>query len=317
MANLMIDYYASEYAILKAVYKLSDKLAAEGAELYEQAGFERMRDADNHRYVFVQIIDGLNWEQAYEYLKVFNDKINEIGDEDLTYKYAVLKVLNKFSDEQAKKGLEIYRQLLGKGKSDYYAIKYAALKVFNELNDRKIDKISKAYEQKMNECRNANYADRFVMLKVINNFNDRQSEMAAKVYLDYESKSKEFADEYIRLSLLRESKKIEKLNEEKVREYAQMFYKELQSGKSKIYAHGYVLLRIENYNEAKARLIAEALEKEMKSEEKHAGPMVIDDMSELEARLLEPEKYNILSEATKRQHNSPDVNDEPEFKKKR
>ena len=255
---LMIDHYASEYANLKVVYKFSEERAREGAEIYEEKYFDEGEGEEyTHRYTLLQLVYGFNFEQADRYMSMYVKKDYNIKDKSLAHEYVFLRIINHFNDEQAKKALEIYKVKIREGKSEHYAIKYAALKVLEELSDRKIEEISRIYEQNMEETHDANYSGKYAMLKVINNFDDKQADIGAKIYrrncIDWQDDE---INEYIKLRILMEEGKIRKLSKKELREYVRLFTKELMSGKSEIYAHEYVLLKIKKYDDSKAKLMA-------------------------------------------------------------
>lgn len=266
---IMIDYYASEYANLKVIYKFSEERAREGAEVYENIYLEEGEGEEySHRYTLLYLVYGFNYDQASKYMRMYMKKDYKIKDESYAHEYIFLKVFNYFNDEQANEALEIYKMKVKEGKSEHYAIKYAALKVLDKLSDRKIEEISRIYEQKIEETHDANYSSKYAMLKIINNFNDKQADIGAKIYkINYDEcqDDEDKIDEHIRLKILMEEGKIRRLSKKELREYVRLFIKELNSGRSKIYAHEYVLLKIKNYDDSKAKLMAKMYTREITS----------------------------------------------------
>ena len=261
---IQIDHYAYEYANLKIVHNFDDEQAKRGAELYEEATGNGEGEGLSHLFVMVQMIDGFNMQQAYDYISEYNSMLGRTRDKDFARKYALLKAFNNFDDKQTRESLAIYEGKVRKGKSEDYAIRYAALKVLDELSDRKIEEISTIYEQKMKESRDATYANKYAMLKVVDKRNDKQADVGARAYEEVcEDSLETVADEYVELKILMEEGKIRRLNKKEMDVYLELFTQILNSGRSKAYASEYVISKIKNYDDSRARFIAKMYAQEM------------------------------------------------------
>ncbi len=170
-----------------------------------------------------------------------------------------LKSDYRLSEEQAKKAIGIFKSKIKEGKSEHYASKYTVLKVFDELSEKRIERLSEIYEQKMKEICNANYANKYAVLKVFCGLSDRQAEIGARAYMELveENLSEIEIDEGVNLKILMEEGEIKRLSNEELYKYLRLFIQELKSGKSRLYAHEYVVLKIKNYDDSRARPMAE------------------------------------------------------------
>ena len=255
----VVERYAAEYTVLKLAYNFSEEKAREGAELFDHMFSEGECDEHAHMCALLKIADGLNVKQAYDYISVHRE-LSNMKDKSIKHAYIFLKVFNKFNDDQTRKSLAIYMRKQAEDKSKHYAIRYAALKVIDELSDEKIERISMIYEQKMKEICDANYANKYAMLKVVDGLSDKQAEVGARTYsemLDIDSDQSEVEiNEGIRLQILIAEGEIRNLSEREICTYLRLFMKILKSGRSEIYAHEYVVLKIKNYDDSKADLMA-------------------------------------------------------------
>ena len=255
----IVERYTAEYIVLKLAYNFSEEKVIEGAELFDHMFSEWGCDEHAHMCALLKIADGLNMTQAYDYISV-HKKLSNMKDANIKHAYIFLKVFNKFNDDQTKKSLAIYMRKQAEGKSKDYAIRYAALKALDELSDEKIERISTIYEQKMKEICDANYANKYAMLKVVDGCSDKQAEIGARTYsemLDIDIDQSEVEiNEGVRLQILIADGKIRNLSEREFWTYLELFMKMLKSGRSEIYAHEYVVLKIKNHNDSEADLMA-------------------------------------------------------------